>query len=69
MTDKARIRIAALVTALFLAAVSIAGVATRSREPSAATASPPAAAVQQSTPTSAVTQAASYEHEEREHDE
>jgi hypothetical protein len=49
MTDKARLKIAAVVTALFLAAVSLAGIATRTDAPKAASAAPAAAAVQQPT--------------------
>lgn len=47
MTDKARIKIAAVVTALFLAAVSLAGIATRADTPQAAATPVPAAALQQ----------------------
>jgi hypothetical protein len=38
MTDKARIKIAAAVTALFLAGISAAGLATRDHQPQPATA-------------------------------
>ncbi len=45
MTDKTRIRVAALVTALFLAVISTAGLATHAApQPSAATNAAPAAA-------------------------
>ena len=48
MTDKARIKIAAIVTALFLAGISTAGMALRQHAPATAGATLPAAvAVQQ----------------------
>ena len=46
MTDKARIKIAATVTALFLGSVSLAGIATHTETPKAASAAAVAAAVQ-----------------------
>ncbi|HSD78018.1 MAG TPA: hypothetical protein VLA98_11450 [Solirubrobacteraceae bacterium] len=46
MTDKARIRIAGIVTVLFLAGVSTAGLATHSRKAPRAVGSAPAAVVQ-----------------------
>ena len=50
MTDKARIKIAAIVTALFLAGISTAGLALHKHEPATAGATTPAAAaVQQPT--------------------
>jgi len=51
MTDKTRIKIAAGITALFLAAISAAGLAARTDEPEAAAAAEIPAAVQ--TPTAA----------------
>lgn len=62
MTDNARIKIAAVVTALFLAAVSLAGIATRADAPKAASAAPVAAAAQQPTTTTPVGE---YEDEAR----
>jgi hypothetical protein len=50
MTDKARIRIAAAVTALFLAGISAAGLAARDDRPQAATTTVPPTAASQ-TPT------------------
>ena len=47
MTDKARIKIAAIVTALFLAGISTAGVALHKHPPVTAGATTPATAVQQ----------------------
>jgi hypothetical protein len=47
MTDKARIKIAALVTALFLAGISTAGVALHKHAPVTAGAATPATSVQQ----------------------
>jgi hypothetical protein len=50
MTEKARIKIAAIVTAVFLAGISTAGLALRKHEPATAGATLPAvAAVQQPT--------------------
>ncbi len=49
MTDKTRIKIAAVVTALFLAAVSLAGIATRTDAPKAVSAASAPAGVQQPT--------------------
>ena len=49
MTEKARIKVAAIVTALFLAGISTAGLALRRHEPATAGATPAAAAVQQPT--------------------
>ncbi len=50
MTDKARIKIAAMVTALFLAGVSTFGLALHKHEPATAgTTTPAAATVQQPT--------------------
>lgn len=49
MTHRVRIWIAAGVTALFLAAISLAGIAIRDSQPRAATAGPPAAAASDDT--------------------
>ena len=50
MTDKARIKIAAIVTVLFLAGISTTGLALRQQEPATAGATQPTAAgVQQPT--------------------
>ena len=46
MTDKARIKIATFVTALFLAGISTAGVALHKHAPATAGATAPAAALQ-----------------------
>jgi hypothetical protein len=67
MTDKARIKIAATVTALFLAAVSVAGIATHTATPKAASTAAVAAAVQPAA-APAVAQPAQA-HEEGEQDE
>ena len=48
MTDKARIKIAAIVTALFLAGVSTSGLALHKHAPATAGVTTPATAVQQS---------------------
>lgn len=47
MTDKARIKIATIVTALFLAGISTAGLALHKHEPATAGVTTPATAVQQ----------------------
>jgi hypothetical protein len=47
MTDKARIKIATIVTALFLAGISTAGLALHKHEPATAGTTTPATAVQQ----------------------
>ena len=47
MTDKARIKIATIVTALFLAGISTAGVALHKHAPTTSGATAPAAALQQ----------------------
>jgi hypothetical protein len=61
MTDRARIEIAGLVTALFLAVVSVAGIATHADAPKAAPAAPVATAVQ----TAAAAPASAHETAER----
>jgi hypothetical protein len=72
MTDKARIRIAAAVTALFLVGISAAGLAARDDQPRPATAAA-AASIARSAPTAAAEDEASGhdEHDgaEREDDE
>jgi hypothetical protein len=68
MTDKARIKIAAAVTALFLAAVSLAGIATRVDVPKPASAAPAPVLVQQPTTAPPASPAAEYgDREEGEH--
>jgi hypothetical protein len=70
MTDKARIKIAAVVTALFLAAVSLAGIATRTDAPKAVSATSVPAAVQRATTAAPASPAGEYEDgEEGEHHE
>jgi len=66
MNDKARIKIAAVVTALFLSAVSLVGLATHTHTPQAIATPAPAAIVQQ-TPTAPATLVAP-EHEDGEND-
>jgi hypothetical protein len=55
MTDRARIRIAAIVTALFLGLISAVGLAARSEQPAAP---PPAAATARATAPAVAPQAA-----------
>jgi hypothetical protein len=71
MTDKARIRIAAAVTALFLAGISAAGLAAHDHRPQSAA---PATAASIATPSANATSAArgdddGYSYEEHEDDE
>ena len=67
MTDKARIKIAAGVTALFLAGISIAGVATHhpATQPSGVA---PASVVTKQRPSTPALVVASDDHRESEHD-
>lgn len=69
MTDKARIKIVAVVTALFLAAVSLAGIATRTETQQAAATPAPAAAVQQAAAAGTTPVAAEHEGGEDREDE
>jgi hypothetical protein len=67
MTDKARIKVAAAVTALFLAAISAAGVAMHSAPPQAATT--PSVATQAQASTANVLAARGDHYEGIEHDD
>ena len=63
MTDKARIKIATIVTALFLAGISTAGLALHKHEPATAGATTPATAVQQPATVPAPQASGGEEHE------
>jgi hypothetical protein len=70
MTDKARIKIAAVVTALFLGAISLAGIATRADAPKAVSAAPVTAVSPRPAATVPTGTAGEYEDDERgEHNE
>lgn len=74
MTDKTRIKIAAIVTALFLAGISAIGLAARSDTPAAAPASarapaaPATAVPPQQTSTPVARPAGNHENEDDEHE-
>ena len=64
MTDRARIKIAAIVTALFLAGISSSGLALHKHAPSTAGVTTPATAVQQPAAVAGPQLSGGEEHEE-----